>query len=421
MMWLILLVLTVSKPEIYKVTIDSPITPSVAEYVTGGIEKANKNGAKLFLLLIDTPGGLDESMRTINKAILASEIPVVAYIYPEGARAASAGAFIAMASHIIAMAPGTNIGACHPVALGQQMDSIMVKKAANDAASYLKSLAELRNRNTKWAEEAVFDARSSSAEEALREKVVEYIALNENELLDKINGTAVPLKDRSYIVSLTKPYTVLDIKMGLREKLLTILSNPNIAYILLILGFYGLFFELSNPGSIFPGVVGAICIILAFYSLQTLPVNYAGVAFLLLAVSLFVLEVFVQSSGILAVGGVISFILGSLLLFKGGPMYRVSIPVILVSTAMTAAFFLWIVTKGVRTFFIKPKTGSEGLVGEKGLAKTNIDAKGGTCLIHGELWNAKSSEPISKGEEIEVVKVEGLTLYVKRCEESQNQ
>ncbi|MDD5573503.1 MAG: nodulation protein NfeD, partial [Candidatus Hydrothermia bacterium] len=281
----LILSILLTTAEIYKISIDSPITPPIAEYVTKGIEKANSSGGKLILLIIDTPGGLDESMRTINKSILASQIPVVTYVYPEGARAASAGAFIAMASHIIAMAPGTSIGACHPVAIGQQMDSIMIKKVANDAAAYLKSLAELYGRNKKWAEEAVYDARSSSSEEALREKVVEYIAENEIDLLDKINGTRVNVNKTPYTITLAKPYQIQEVNMGFREKLLSVLSNPNIAYILLILGFYGLFFELSNPGVIFPGVIGAISLILAFYSLQTLPVNYAGVALLILSLA----------------------------------------------------------------------------------------------------------------------------------------
>lgn len=400
--------------EVYKLKVESAITPSVAEYLIEGINKANSNGAKLVLIEMDTPGGLDESMRNINKAILASKIPVVTFVYPEGARAASAGAFIAMASHIIAMAPGTNIGACHPVSLGQQMDSIMVKKVANDAASYLKSLAEMRGRNTKWAEKAVFDALSSSTSEAKKEGVIEVIASNVDELLDSLNGRVVYIENNPYKIEIKKPYEILDIKMGFRSRLLTLLSNPNIAYILLLLGFYGLYFELSNPGAIFPGVFGSICLILAFYSLQTLPVNYAGLALLVLSIIFFILEALTQPFGILAAGGVISFILGSLMLFKGGPMFKVSLPLIIISAVITAAFFLWIVTKGISTFRMKPKTGKEGLVGERGVAKTRINKKGGTCLVHGELWRAKSEEEIEKDEEIEVVNVEGLTLWVKR-------
>jgi len=411
-----ILSLLIVKAEVYKVSIEAPITPSISEYVCNAIEKANKDGAKLIIIKMDTPGGLDEAMRSINKAILASKLPVVTYIYPEGSRATSAGAFIAMASHLIAMAPGTSIGACHPVALGTQMDSIMVKKAANDAAAYLKSLAELRGRNIKWAELAVFEAKSSSATEALKEKVIEYIATSLEELLDSLNGKTIKMDGSKYLISLQKPYEIKEIKMSFREKLLTILSNPNIAYILLVLGFYGLFFELSNPGAIFPGVVGSICLILAFYSLQTLPVSYAGLALLVLAILLFVLEVFIESYGILTIGGIISFILGSLMLFRGGPMFQVSRSLIIITALITAAFFIWVISKGVKTLFLKPLTGKEGLVGEKGVAQTPIDSKGGMCLIHGELWKAKSDERIEKGDEIEVLKVEGLTLYVKKCE-----
>jgi membrane-bound serine protease (ClpP class) len=400
--------------EVYRINIEGPITPPMAEYVSEAIERANRENGKLILLVLDTPGGLDESMRSINKAIMASSIPVVSYIYPSGARAASAGAFIAMASHVIAMAPGTSIGACHPVALGTQMDSIMAKKAANDAAAYLKSLAELRGRNTKWAEEAVYEARSSSAEEALKLKVVEFVVKSAEELLDSLNGKKIRVNNTDYNITLTKPYVIKEVKMSLREKLLAILSNPNIAYILLVLGFYGLFFELSNPGAIFPGVAGTICLILAFYSLQTLPVNYAGLALILSSIVFFVLEIFIQPSGILAAGGIVSFILGSLLLFKGGPMFRVSPAIVLISAFLTFAFFFWVIRAGIRTFFIKPRTGSEGLIGERGIAKTNIDTRGGMCFVHGELWKAKSENTVEEGAEIEVVKVEGLTLWVKK-------
>ncbi|MEO0243953.1 MAG: nodulation protein NfeD, partial [candidate division WOR-3 bacterium] len=337
-LWLILVT-----AEIYKLKIDSPITPPVAEYITQGIERANSHNAKLVIITIDTPGGLDESMRNINKAILASKIPVVAYVYPSGARAASAGAFIAMACHVLAMAPGTSIGACHPVAIGTQMDSVMVKKTANDAAAYLKSLAEIRGRNTKWAEEAVFEAKSSSSEEAKALRVADLIVKTEDELLDSLTGRLVKIdKERVCTLSLEKPYKIHEVRMGFREKLLTILSNPNIAYILLVLGFYGLLFELSNPGSIFPGVAGVICIILAFYALQTLPVNYAGLALMFVSIAFFILEIFIQPSGILATGGVISFILGSLLLFKGGPMFRVSKTLVLSAAILTALFFFWV-------------------------------------------------------------------------------
>ncbi|MDI6850547.1 MAG: nodulation protein NfeD [bacterium] len=402
--------------EIYKASIEAPITPSISEYICSVIDIANKEGGKLIVIKMDTPGGLDEAMRSINKAILASKIPVVAYISPEGSRAASAGAFIAMASHIIAMAPGTSIGACHPVALGTQMDSVMVKKVTNDAVAYLKSLAELRGRNSKWAELAVYEAKSSSAIEALKEGVIEYVVSSLEELLDSLNGKRIKMDGGEFSITLQRPYKVKEIKMSLREKLLTILSNPNIAYILLLLGFYGLFFELSNPGAIFPGVFGSICLILAFYSLQTLPVNYAGLALIVLSIILFVLEAFIQSHGILAVGGIVSFVLGSLMLFKGGPMFQVSKSLIVSISVISAVFFIWLISKGVKTFFLKPTTGKEGLVGEKGVAETPIDSKGGMCLIHGELWKAKSGEKIEKGEEVEVVKVEGLTLYVKKCE-----
>ncbi|MEO0230483.1 MAG: nodulation protein NfeD [candidate division WOR-3 bacterium] len=405
--------------EIYKLKIDSPITPPVAEYITQGIERANSQNAKLVIITIDTPGGLDESMRNINKAILASKIPVVAYVYPSGARAASAGAFIAMACHVLAMAPGTSIGACHPVAIGTQMDSVMVKKTANDAAAYLKSLAEIRGRNTKWAEEAVFEAKSSSSEEAKALRVADLIVKTEDELLDSLTGRLVKIdKERVCTLSLEKPYKIHEVRMGFREKLLTILSNPNIAYILLVLGFYGLLFELSNPGSIFPGVAGVICIILAFYALQTLPVNYAGLALMFVSIAFFILEIFIQPSGILATGGVISFILGSLLLFKGGHMFRVSKTLVLSAALLTALFFFWVVRAGIKTFFLRPKTGSEGLIGEKGIAKTKIDRKGGTCFVHGELWNARSETPIEAGEEVKIIKVEGLTIWVEKCENS---
>ncbi|RKY60722.1 MAG: nodulation protein NfeD, partial [Candidatus Latescibacterota bacterium] len=329
---------------------------------------------------------------------------------------ASAGVFVTLAAHIAAMAPGTNIGAAHPVMLGgERMGKEMSEKVTNDAVAYIKAIAERRGRNQKWAEDAVRKSISSTPEEALKAGVIDVIAEDLEELLEKIDGRKVKLPSGEKVLH-TKGAKIVEIRMSFRDKILQTLSNPNIAYILLILGFYGLIFELSNPGAILPGVIGGICIILAFYALQMLPVNYAGLLLILLGLGLLIADIKVPSYGLLTVGGIVSMTLGSLMLFRTpGSFLSVSWPVILAAVITTAAFFIFAIGMAIKARLTKPVSGKEGLIGERGVARTPLEPSG-MVLVHGELWQAKSDEPVGEGEEVEVVAVEGLKLKVKKVD-----
>lgn len=402
--------------EIYVARVSGVINPVTSSYMTEVIDKAQTLGGECLIIELDTPGGLDESMREIIKKMLNAEIPIVVYVYPKGARAASAGAFITIAANIAAMAPGTNIGAAHPVSMGgQQIDSVMKDKVANDAAAYIISIARERKRNEKWAEDAVRKSISTPAENALKLRVIDLIAASEEDLINKLDGFELSIGDTVMTLA-TKNKKVVHLDMSVLDKFLLTITNPNIAYLLLILGFYGLIFELQHPGAIFPGVVGGICLILAFYSLHLLPVNYAGVALIGLALLFFIMELYVTSHGLLGTGGVIALILGSVMLFKSEvPFLRVSWEVIMAVVIITILFFVFLLAFGIRAQFRKPVTGQEGIVGEKGVAKTDIKKDEGTILVHGELWDARCEGKIAKGEQVKVVKVEGMVLIVEKC------
>lgn len=399
---------------IYTAELSGVISPASSAYLLRAITLAEDNHAACLIIKLDTPGGLDESMREITKKIINAEIPIVVYIAPKGARAASAGVFILYSSHIAAMAPGTNIGAAHPVGLGaEKMDSVMLQKVTNDAAAYLKALAKERNRNVDWAEKAVRESASIDAETALKLNVCEIIAEDEKNLIDRLDGRIVKLKDKKIALKVEEELPK-KIEMTPRERLLLLLTNPNIAYILLLLGIYGLFFELQNPGMIFPGVVGGICLILGFYALNLLPVNYAGVALIVLSAILFIFEIYITSHGILTIGGVVSLIAGSLMLFESDvPFLRVSWEVIMIVVIIIVAFVIFLLFLGIHAQFKKPTTGKEGLVGEIGIAKTTIDNKGGTIFVHGEYWNAISEKLIKKDSSVKVIAVEGTTVQVE--------
>jgi len=392
------------------------INPPMANYLVRGIEKGEREGHPLIIQL-DTPGGLMDSMRQIVKKMLTSQVPIIVYVAPSGSRAASAGVFITLASHIAAMAPGTHIGAAHPVELGEKkMDETMMKKVVNDAVAFIKTIARERKRNEVWAEKAVRESSSITAEEALRLGVIDMVVPTLEELLEKLDGRKVSLEGQKVFLLKTKGAEVIKLKMTFRDKLLHTLSNPMIAYILLMLGIYGLFFELSNPGAIFPGVVGGICIILAFFAFQMLPVNYAGIALIILGIILLILEVKVHSYGLLSMGGIISLILGSLMLIESPAQYlRISLSVILPFVLVSAGFFLFALTMVIKAQRRKPITGKEGLIGQRGKALTDIMPQGKVELL-GEIWEAYSEEMIPKGETVEVVGVEGLKVKVKRKE-----
>ncbi len=417
-MWATLLLVTqlLSVPPVDYAEVEGIIGPVTAEFIVHAIDRAEQDGAGLLIIGLDTPGGLDPSMRIIVKRIFNARVPICIYVYPPGARAASAGVFITMAAHIAAMAPGTNIGAAHPVAMGQQMDSTMAEKVTNDAVAYIRSIARKRGRNEAWAERAVRESVSLPAKDAVDQGVVDLLADNLEDLLKKLDGRAIAM-DGDTITLETKGAEIRRIRMGLRERILSILANPNVAYILLVLGFYGLFFELSNPGAILPGVLGAISLILAFYSFQTLPVNYAGVLLIVLAMILFIAEIKIQSHGMLALGGGVSLLMGSLMLFNTDvPFLRVSWATIAWVLGLTLLFFFVVVAKGIQAQRRKPTTGLEGMIGLKGEAKTRITPQGGTVLVHGELWRAISQTEIPKGARVIVKGYEGMTLFVEPSE-----
>lgn len=394
-------------------SVDAVIGPISARVITGAIEEAQTDGAQALVIELNTPGGLDESMRQIIKKILASEVPVIVYISPSGSRAASAGVFLTISAHVAAMAPGTNIGAAHPVNIGGEMDSVMSKKVANDAAAYIKTLANKRGRNAEWAQEAVYKSVSIPEYEAVEKNVVDIVATDIRDLLNKCDGRAVELPDTSVTLA-TEGAEVKRIKISFANRILEVISNPNIAYILMTIGMMGLYFEFANPGAIIPGVVGAICLLLAFFAFSTLPINYAGLLLIILGVILFIAELKVVSHGVLTIGGIVSLFLGSMMLIETDvPYMDISLSVIIPMVAVTAAFFIFAIWLALRAQSRKVATGVEGMVGELGTASTDI-AAGGTVHIHGEYWNAQSEKPITKGDRIRVVGIEGLVLKVEK-------
>ncbi|MEP6887330.1 MAG: nodulation protein NfeD [Nitrospirales bacterium] len=398
-------------------TYEGVINPVAAEYVHDALAFAESKQAQAVILRLDTPGGLDTSMRLMIKDVTGSTIPVVVYVAPSGGRAASAGVFLTMAAHVAAMSPGTNIGAAHPVAMGGgEMDKTMKEKVENDSVAYIKSIAEQRGRNVGWAEDAVRKSVSVTEKEALSLKIIDLIAEDLSALLKKLDGRKVPMGQTSVTVQ-TKDAEILEFPIGWRLELLKALSDPNIAYLLMTLGTIGLLAELYNPGAILPGIVGAISLILGFYSLQSLPINYAGVLLLLLGVVLFVLEATVTSYGLLAIGGVLSMLLGSLMLIKtDAPFLQISWAVIVPVIGVAALVTLAMVGMGVRTMRRRPVTGSEGMVGLVGVAKTAL-APRGQIAVRGELWEAMSEDPVEAGRMVEVTAIEGLKLRVKSTPE----
>jgi membrane-bound serine protease (ClpP class) len=403
-----------NRKEVMVITVSGVINPVSAEFIGKSIKKANEKKAEALIIELDTPGGLDTSMRIIVKDIIGSEVPVVVYVSPSGSRAASAGVFITLAAHIAAMAPGTNIGAAHPVGIGEKMDKVMAEKATNDAAAYIKSLTARTGRNAKWAEDAVRKSISATEEEAFKEKVIDLVSKDLNSLLSDIDSRKVRTIMGEKVLMTAKANVTRE-ETGIRHKILNLISDPNIAYILMLLGFYGLFFELTNPGTLFPGVMGGICLILAFYAFQTLPVNYAGLLLIILAIILFILEVKIISHGVLTIGGIIAMIIGSLMLFESpAPFMKLSLSIILPAVIITTLFFTLTFGLAFKAYRRKPITGSEGLVGVNGITDTDTTKNGGMVLLHGERWAAYSDEPVSKGEKILVEKISGLKVKVKR-------
>ncbi len=396
--------------EAFIIELQGPISPASATFLSRGFREAEKRNASLIIIMLDTPGGLASSMRSMVKEIMNSSIPVVVYVAPKGAGAASAGVMVTISAHIAAMAPGTNIGAAHPVtAGGKDIPRTMSQKVLNDMASYGRSIAKDKGRNGSWVEMAIRESVSITAEEALKKNVIDLVANDLDELLQKIDGREVKLKQGTITLH-TKKLRKVYYKPGIRDKILRTISDPNIAYILMMIGLAGLYFELAHPGVIFPGVIGAISLILAFYSFQTLPVNYAGLILIALGIIFFIAEIKVTSYGALSLGGLISLTLGSIMLFED---LRVSLKLMAPTIVLVGGFFVVVSTLAFRAYRSKPKSGTEGMIGEVGVVKKAIDREG-LVFVHGEYWRARADERIEQGEEVVVKGVKGLILEVEK-------
>jgi len=400
--------------EVLVARVESAVSPASAKFMVQAIEKAQTEQAECLIIEMDTPGGLDQSMRQVIKSIMASTVPVVVFVAPQGSRAASAGAFITLSSHVAAMAPGTSIGAAHPVSIGQngQMDSTMSGKVTNDAAAYIRSIAEKRGRNVAWADSAVRHSVSLSETEALKRGVIDLIAPNTSALLDSLDGRKI-LIDQDTLILSTKSARTVTVEMNWRDRLLAVISDPNLAYIFFMLGLLGLYFEFSNPGAILPGVVGAISLILAFFAFQTLSVNYAGMLLILLSIVLFIIDVKAATHGVLTTGGIVAMFMGSVMLFNSpDPAMRASLQVIIPVVLVTAAFFIVGIWLSLKTLKTKPFSGDQGLLGQEGDARTAVNRDGGRVFVAGTHWSAWAETEIAEGTKIKVVEVKGMTLKV---------
>jgi len=405
------------RPLFDVITVNATITPPVAEYILQSIQDSAAQSADGLIILLDTPGGLDTSMREIAKGILNAPLPVIVFVHPAGARAASAGVIITISAHIAAMSPGTNIGAAHPVNVsGGEMNKTMTQKVENDAVAYVKGIAKKKGRNEKWVVQSVMKSESITAEEALRLRVIDIVAVSVDELLRQIDGCRVVLP-KGEITLTTKNAEVREKEMGFRLKILSVISNPNIAYLLFLAGIAGLYFEFSNPGAIFPGVVGGISLILAFFALQTLPVSYAGVLLLLFGLILFIAEIKVASYGLLSVGGVISLFMGSLLLFDSPePALRVSFQILVPTVITLSIFFIAVTRLVIKAQRRKKLTGKEEMEDALGMSVTDISPTAGTVSIKGEYWRAVSDKNIVANRSVRVKRAEGLTLRVEETD-----
>jgi membrane-bound serine protease (ClpP class) len=398
------------------IEIEGVISPVTLRLVSLAIDRAQAERAQALIIQLDTPGGLERSMRAIVQRMMNAEVPVVVYVAPTGARAASAGVFITMAAHIAAMAPATNIGAASPVMVGGGGDKTLMKKIENDAAAFIRTVAIERGRNADWAEKAVRDAVAITERDALKMKVIDLIADSVPDLLDKIDGRVIKLP-KGPVTLATKGAPVRPIEIGFRDRFLNVITDPNVAYVLMMLGMIGLFFELSNPGVILPGVIGGISLILAFFAFQSLPINYAGLLLILFGIVLLIAEIKIVSHGILAIGGMVSMALGSLMLFDAPEVgFRVSWWVIGATVAATAGLFLFVVAAGVRALGRPPTTGAEGLVGKTGTVRERLGPEG-QVMVSGELWRAVAEgESLEPGAQVRIVAVDGLTLKVAKAE-----
>ena len=415
-LFLFLLPVTVTCQTVVSININGGINPSSAEFIHKSIQAAAGKNAECLLIHLNTPGGLVNATRGIVTDILQSQVPVVVYISPAGAHGGSAGVFITMAANIAAMAPETNIGAAHPVSMQGGMDSTMNEKVMNDAAAFIKTIAQKRSRNAEWAEEAVRNSVALTAAEALEKNVIDLVTLNDQVLLNQIDGKQVELNNGFKILH-TKKAKIETIQMGFFQKILDRISDPNVAYILMMLGFYGIMFELFSPGAILPGIAGVIFLVFAFYAMNTMPVNYAGIGLIVFGIILFILEIKVISHGMLTVGGIASVLLGSLILFRTSTtenFVAISRALVFGVTAVTALFFLFVVGMGIKAQRLKPASGIESLIGKFGRTMESLQPFG-RVKINGEIWKAESlSGEITENEKVIVKEIKNLTLYVER-------
>jgi membrane-bound serine protease (ClpP class) len=394
------------------IELEGTISPGTAQFVRRGIEKAEENNYKLVIIRLDTPGGLDPSMRTIIKDILNASVPIVVYVGPRGARAASAGVMITIAAHIASMAPQTNIGAAHPVSAdGKEINQTMSEKVVNDMVAYARSIAKDRGRNEDWVEKAIRESVSITSEVAVENKVVDFVASDIDDLLKILDGREVELQKGKVTLD-TKDIDLTYFTPGWRDRILNTISNPNIAYILMMIGLAGLYFELSHPGAIFPGVVGAISLVLAFFSFQTLSVNYAGLLLIALSIIFFIAEIKVTSYGLLSLAGLISLTLGSIMLFEN---VGVSLKLMMPTIFLIGGFFVGISYLAFRAYTAKPKGGMDGLNGQVGVVEKTIDPDG-TVFVHGEYWRAVCDDVVEQGEKVRVIGSRGLELIVEKID-----
>ena len=402
--------------KVFVLNLDDPIYPSTAEYINNGLDKAAEENAVCVVIKINTPGGLMEPTREMVGKIMNSPIPVISFVTPSGAHAGSAGAFIALATNITAMSPGSNIGAAHPVLLGSIPDSIMNSKMTEDASAFIRSIAENRKKDTTLIMQMVTNSRSFSAAQAMDNNIIDLKANNLNDLLNKIDGRTVQLNSGEDIILQTASAEIETIEMGQKHKFLTFLSNPNLMYVFLIMGLMGLFFEFSNPGGLVPGIVGLVSLLLAGYGMSVLPIDFTGLALIIVGIILFVLEIKIQSYALLSIGGVICIFLGSMFLIDDTAsidVLHISWSVLITSVIVISAFFIFLVFFGIKAQFGKRKTGTEALVGLRGIAMETLSPEG-RVRVNGEFWNAVSEEgDIAAKTDIEVVAVNQFKLTVK--------
>src|SRR3989475_1217196 len=407
---------SIATEKVAYINIDGAIGPATASYISRSIDEARSQNAQCLVIQLNTPGGLLDSTQTIVQSFLGSTVPVVVYVAPTGATATSAGCFITVAASVAAMAPATTIGAAHPVSIGgipsggeEKTDDTMKQKLENFSVSYIEAIAARRQRNVEWAKSAVKESASISAEKALQLKVVDLIAADLPDLLKQLNGRVVDGKTLK-----TTNAEVSEIKMSASEHVFQKLWRPEVMFVLMLIAIYGIIGELTTPGAILPGVVGAIALVLALYLAAILPVNVTGLVLIAFALMLFVFDVYATTHGVLTVGGIIAFLIGSLMLFnRADPLFRLSLNYIIPATLVTAAFFIFVIGKGLRAQLLPVKAGAETLIGKTVTALTAIDSRGGRIFVEGEHWNAVSDTPIEKDEVVKIVAVQGLTLKVK--------